>query len=165
MAISREDRVSGYNYQSDSDDELEFERGNSGGGLRKMLEETLKENKKLLEKLEGKEREKSTASLLKDKGLDPAIAELIPADKDPKEWVEKYAHLLGVKDTQAEKPAVEPAIQMASDDDPALVAEREALAAMSNAAESGSPAETNDLLEQMNKISSEAELMKFFNSH
>lgn len=157
--------MSGYNYQSDSDDELEFDRG-SGGGLRKMLEETLKENKRLLEKLEGKEREKSTAALLTDKGLDPAVAELIPADADPKEWVEKYAYLLGAKDrAKAEEQAAEPEIQAAADDDPALVAEREALAAMQDAAESGSPVITNDLLEKMNKIDSESELLKFFNSN
>jgi hypothetical protein len=162
--------VSGYsnNYQSDPDDfENEDRQGNSGGSLRKLLEETLAENKKLREAFEGKERGKSTTALLKDKGLDPAIAELIPADMDPSDWVEKYAHLLGVpKNTPADEPAAEPEIQLADDSDPALIAEREARSRMQNAAEDGSPAVVNsDTLERMSKINSEQELLDFFKTN
>lgn len=163
----REDRVSGFYNQPDPDDFENEVQGNNGGGLRKMLEETLAENKKLLAKLEERERGNSTADLLKGKGLDPAIAELIPADQDPEAWVEKYAHLLGVpKNTPAEEPAAEPEIQLADDSDPALIAEREALAAMQDAAESGSPAVvSSDVLERMSKINTEEELMAFFKSN
>lgn len=166
-AAIREDRVSGYYNQPDPDDFENEAAGNNGGGLRKMLEETLAENKKLLAKLEERERGNTTADLLKGKGLDPAIAELIPADQDPAQWVEKYAHLLGVpQGTPATEPAAEPEIQLADDSDPALIAEREALAAMQDAAESGSPAVINsDALERMSKINSEAELLEFFKTN
>lgn len=158
--------MSGYYNQPDSDDFENEVGGNNGGGLRKMLEETLAENKKLLAKLESKERENSTADVLKGKGLDPAIAELIPADMDPSLWVEKYAHLLGVPaNTPATEPAADPEMQLADDTDPALVAEREALAAMQNAAESGSPAVSSDVMERMNKINSEQDLLEFFRTN
>lgn len=159
--------MSGYNYQSNSDDFNEVERNGSGGNLRKMLEDALAENKKLLNKLNKQEREKSATDLLKDKGLDPAIAELIPDDTEPAAWVEKYAHLLGVKtDAPPLQPVVEPEIVAAVDDDPALVAEREALAAMQDAHESGlPPAVANSLLEKMDKIGSEEQLIAFFNSN
>lgn len=163
--------MSGYNnnYSDDYFDENEDgQRG--GGGLRKMLEETLAENKRLIQKLEERERGTSTAALLKEKGLDPAIAELIPNGEDAKAWVEKYAHLLGVpQNTEDHTPAAAPEVQLADDTDPALIAERQRLAAerqaradMQDAAESGVPAVQQDLLNQMDKITSEEELMKFF---
>lgn len=165
--------MSGY-YNSDSDDDFEYDARNNGGGLRKMLEETLAENKKLLAKLESKERATSTSDLLKEKGLDPAIAELIPADTDAKAWVEKYAHLLGVaKGTPADEPAVEPDVQASDDSDPAVQLEKQrladeqaALADMQSAQEQGLPANlSSDLLERMEKITSEDELLKFFKSN
>jgi hypothetical protein len=172
--LSREVRVSGYN-NNWSDDDFENEgdqRG--GGGLRKLLEETLAENKKLREAFEGKEREKSTAALLKDKGLDPAIAELIPDGTDAAAWVDKYAHLLGVPaNTPDPEPAVEPDVQASDDADPAiqlrkaeLAAEAKALAEIQDAAESGVPASVHDsLVTEMDKIDSEDALMKFFKEH
>lgn len=151
--------MSGYYTQPDPD-EQEF-AGNSGGGLRKMLEETLAENKKLLDKLNERERGKTTADLLKGKGLDPAIAEIIPEGADPSEWVDKYAHLLGVaKNTPDETPAAEPELQLADDTDPALAAERERLAAMNDAQESGTPPVYTDAMERLEKVDSEDELMK-----
>lgn len=151
--------MSGYYNQPDPD-EQEFERGNSGGGLRKQLEEVLAENRKLLEKL-NKRDELSTADLLKGKGLDPAIAEIIPEGTDPSEWVEKYAHLLGVaKNTPDETPAAEPELQLADDTDPALAAERERLAAMNDAQESGTPPVYTDAMERLEKVDSEEELLR-----
>lgn len=162
--------MSGYNNYSD-DYELENEeQSRGGGGLRKMLEEALAENKKLLNKLNEQERGKSTAALLKEKGLDPAIAEIIPEGTEPKEWVEKYAHLLGVPDnTPSDEPAADPELQLSDDSDPALVArqqelanEQAALAAMQDAAEAGYPPEVgNDLMERMNKIDNEADFLQF----
>lgn len=161
--LLREDRVSGYNYQSYSDD---FDgQNNSGGGLRKQLEEALGEIRSLREKLDGDSRKKTVTDLLKDKGIDPAVSELIPSDADPTQWVDKYAHLLGVKPEKHSEvvTGTEPEIQVAPDDDPALVAEREALEAMRGAAESGSQATiSNDLIEGMNKINTEEELISYF---
>lgn len=148
--------MSGYYNQSEPDDEIV---GSSGGGLRKQLEEVLAENKRLLERL-NKQDAKDTASLLKDKGLDPAIAELIPPDTDPAQWVEKYAHLLGVpQNTPDPTPAAEPEAQLADDSDDALVLERQALAAMQDAQESGSSPVFSDAMERLGKVNSEAELM------
>lgn len=155
--------MSGY-YSSDPDD-FEGGQNNSGGGLRKQLEEALGEIRSLRQKLEGDSRKKTVTDLLKDKGLDPAVQELIPSDTDPNEWIEKYAHLLGAQAPEKleEAPVTEPKIQVAPDDDPALVAEREALAAMQGAAESGHQAViSNDLLEGMDKINTEEELISFF---
>lgn len=152
--------MSGYdNNYPDTD----LESGN-GGGLRKQLEELLAQNKKLNERLDERDRGKTVTDLLTGKGIDPAVAELIPQDADPKEWVEKYAHLLGVKTNEPvvdNPPAADLELQLADDSDPALVLEREALAAMQNAQESGLPASvTTDLIERMNKIDNEEEFLK-----
>lgn len=152
--------MSGYNY-SDPDE------GNTGSGLRKQLEEALGEIRSLRAQIDGDKRQDTVSALLKEKGLDPAVAGLIPSDADPAKWLEEKGHLLGVKPKE-EKPQMEgeqpnPVIQMAPDDDPALVAEREALAAIREAAESGSQSPVNaSLLEEMDKINTEEELLKFF---
>lgn len=158
--------MSGFYNQSDSDLESEFEQSNSGGGLRKMLEDALGEIKDLKKQLNSEKREQSTADLLKDKGLDPAIAELIPADMEPTAWLEKYSHLLGVPSAPADEAPAAPEVRMADDSDPAIAAEREALAAMQDAAESGSPAvPTTDALERLNKFEGTVdELEAFFRS-
>lgn len=163
--------MSGYNEWSD-ENEFENERGSQGGGgLRKMLEETLAENKRLIQKLEERDRGKSTAALLKDKGLDPAIAEIIPEGEDAAAWVNKYAHLLGVPaNSEDETPAADPELQLSDDDDPAvqlrraeLAAEQKALADMQDAQEQGLPASVhNDLIDRMEKVQTEEELLKFF---
>lgn len=154
-----------YTNQSDPDDD-NFGGDNSGGGLRKQLEEVLAENKRLTKMLTGN-RERTATDLLKDKGIDPAVLQLAPEGADPVEWVEKYSHLLGAKGTeQGETKIDEPEVEMASDDDPALVAEREALAAMEDAASTGSQATvSSDLIEKMGKIETEEELLSFFRSN
>lgn len=159
--------MSGYNNQSDSFDD--FERQESGGGgLRRQLEETLAELKELKKQM-GAQQAKDTDALLKDKGLDPAVKDLIPEGADPSEWIEKYAHLLGAKGTERQvepAPSDNPEIVAPVDEDPALVAEREALAQIQGAADAGSQSHLmGDVLERMNKIDSEEELMKFFNSN
>jgi len=156
--------VSGYNNQSDSFDD--FERQESGGGgLRKQLEETLAELKELKKQM-GLQQAKDAEALLKDKGLDPAIKELIPEGANASEWVEKYAHLLGAKGTEREvapAPSDVPENAVSPEEDQALVAEREALAQIQGAADAGSPAHlTGDVLERMDKIQTEEELMAFF---
>lgn len=164
--------MSGYNNQSDSFDDNGYgqERQESGGGgLRRQLEEALAELKEFRAR-EAKRDAKETEALLKDKGLDPAVKELIPEGADPSEWIEKYSHLLGAKGTEKDvKPAPSdesPEIVAPVEEDPALVAEREALAQMQGAADSGSQSHlTGDVLERMNKIDSEEELLKFFNSN
>lgn len=163
--------MSGYNNQSDSFDDYERQESGGGGGLRRQLEETLAEVKELRKQLSEKQA-KDTDALLKDKGLDPAIKELIPEGADASEWVEKYAHLLGAKGTERQvetapsDSADDPEIVAPVDDDPALVLEREALAEIHGAADAGSQSHlTGDVLERMEKIDNEDELLKFFGSN
>lgn len=155
--------MSGY-YNSPNPDDLDDDRNNGGGGLRKVLEDVLEENKKLRKLVEGDRREQTVAELLKGVGLDPAVAELIPSEADPVKWLDEKGHLLGIKKQEAaNQSAPESKVQVATDDDPALIAEREALAAMNDAAESGQTATvSNDLIEKMDSFNSEAELLQFF---
>lgn len=163
--------MSGYNNQSDSFDDgygQERQESGGGGGLRKQLEDALAREAALKKQLSERDL-KDADALLKDKGLDPAIKELIPEGANPSEWIDKYAHLLGAKGTEREvksAPSDDPEIVAPVDEDPALVAEREALAQIQGAADAGSQsALMGDVLERMNKIDSEEELMKFFNSN
>lgn len=154
--------MSGYQYnQSDSYGESQ---DGGGGGLRKQLEDALAEIKDLRKELTQEKRADSAEALLKDKGLDPALKDLIPDDMEPAAWVEKYAHLLGTKPaSESGQPGEAPEIVAPADDDPALVAEREALAQIQGAAASGQPTTvTSDVLERMSKIQNEAELLEFF---
>jgi len=162
--------VSGYNNESDSYDDLDRQDGATGGGLRKQLEQALAKIDKLQRDIDGQKQADTAVQVLKDKGLDPAIRELIPEDQDPKEWVEKYAHLLGTKtkasseDSSTDDP--DDVAQVQEDEDPAITLEREALSQIQGAADAGSPAHlTGDVLERMDKISSEDELMAFFQSN
>lgn len=165
--------MSGYNNQSDSFDDNgygnERQEGGNGGGLRRQLEEALADAKALRKQLADRQT-KDAEVLLKDKGLDPAVKELIPEGADPSEWIEKYAHLLGVKSAEKKEeeraPGDNPEIVALADEDPAITAEREALAQIQGAADAGSPAHlTGDVLERMERIDNEDELMKFFGSN
>lgn len=160
--------MSGYNYSSDPDN-IEDERpGGGGSGLRKMLEQVLDENKKLREHIEGKERNKTVTDLLKEKELDPAIAQLIPADADPAEWLKEKAHLFA---TGFERPQMEDRddlndvqVESPSEEDIAvMLEERRALEVMSNAQQSGTPVSvSNDLMDQLNKFQGSAEELEKF---
>lgn len=150
-------------YINDSDD-FENEVNSGGGGLRKQLEEVLAANKKLTDRLEKAEREKTATDLLKESGIDPALAEIIPAGEDPKAWVEKHSALLSNLGT---KPATDEDTQhaaaiAAADEDPALQAEREAQAQMQAAQEAGTPVYSQETLDALDKIDNEADLLKFF---
>lgn len=155
-------------YFNESDTEREEREDNSGAGLRKQLEAALEREKRYLAQLEG-DRTKTATELLKDKGLDPGLIALVNKGEDPVEWVERNSALLGAKTTtQPEETVIDqPEVTMASDDDPALVAEREALAAMQDAQATGSPSATvtNDLIEQMNKVTTEDELLALFKAN
>lgn len=154
--------MSGYYNQPDPDEGQDT----AGGGLRKMLEQVLEENKSLRKLIEGDKRQDVVTETVKGMGLDPAIAELIPADEtDPKKWLEDRAHLFGVKKAESDEgqPGTEPEVRVAPDDDPAVVAERQALEAMQGAAAAGSPSATvsNDLLQGLEKCQTEDELMAY----
>lgn len=151
----------------DNPDHDENVEDNSGGGLRKQLEAALEREKRYLKQLEG-DRTKKATELLQGKGIDPGVIALVPEGDDPVDWVEKNSHLLGAQNTEQDETVIDqPEVTMAPDDDPALVAEREALAAMQDAAGAGSQSSvvTNDLLEGMSKLNSEEELLAFFKAN
>jgi hypothetical protein len=158
--------VSGY-YESDPD---EFERGSGGSGLRKQLEGLLEENKKLREMIEGDKRQETVTTLLKEKGVNPAVSRLIPSDVDPAKWLDENAELFVVQKPaepesgkEENQPGAEPKITEPAEEDPAVAAEREARAAMQDAADSGSLSAdvANDLMAQMQKINDPDELEEF----
>jgi hypothetical protein len=160
VAYEREDRVSGYYEQPDPSDEL----GSGGSGLRKMLEETLAENKRLLARLEGEDRQAAATAALKGAGLNPAVAKLIPADADPQKWVEENRSLFGSAPEQQEEPPAGTVV--APELDAAVLAEQQALEDMQKAQQDGSPSAVvaNDLLEQLNQFDgtkSEQDLLSF----
>lgn len=158
--------MSGYYEQPDPDDVQET----TGSGLRKQLEEALSEIKNLRQNLEGEKRQETVTEAVKGLGLNPAVAELIPADEaDPKAWLEQRAGLFGVQ-VPDEREAAETQVLAPADDDPALVAEREAVEAMQAAEAAGGPSATvaNDLiekLEQFDGTKTEADLLAFLKSN
>lgn len=153
--------MSGYYNQPDSDDD-QFVADNTGKGLRAQFEKLLKEHNELKATVQ----KTSAAEVLKGKGIDPALADLIPPDTTPEAWAEKYGPLLGVRppveqeDPSDEQPEI---VQQApEDEDPAVRAEREAVEAMQGAQQDGSPSVvTKDAIERMSKINSEEEFMRF----
>lgn len=157
--------MSGYSNNQSNPYEDEEPQGDTGKGLRAQLEQVLAELAELK-----KASKPKAADVLKDNGLDPALEAIIPTDEDPKEWVEKYAHLLGVKPKeQSEEKKVEEEpleVFMQEDEDPALTLEREAIESMHGAQQAGSPSIVqSDVLEKMNAINSEEELLKFFQNN
>lgn len=154
--------MSGYSNQFDSENG-EFE-DNTGKGLRKQLETALEE----IAKLKTAQQKTSATDVLKNAGIDPALADLVPKDTDPAEWVAQYGPLLGARPKTLEEdpaPAAEH-VEVPAQEDPAVTAEREARAAMEGASTDGSASVYSaDVLDRMNKIDSEEELMKFFNSN
>lgn len=151
--------MSGYDYSDVLNDE--FEDRQTGGGLRKLLEDALAENKKLSGRLDQLERKGSTETMLKEKGIDPAVAGMIPADADPEEWLSKFGHLVGGNKLDKENAQVaEPEVQVAPDPD--VEAEQAARARMEQGAGTGSASVQNqDPLAQLNSIQTEAEMLAF----
>lgn len=127
--------MSGYYNESDSYD-LDGGQDNSGGGLRKQFEAALEELKALRAEVSGGRREETVTGLLQDKGLDPAVASIIPGDADPKAWLEANGHLF-VGAAKVTDPDPEPAAQAAADTDPAVLAEQQAQQQMAEAESAG----------------------------
>lgn len=151
--------MSGYDY-SDVLDGDGFEDRQTGGGLRKQLEQVLEQNKKLIERLEKQDRKDSTESLLKEKGLNPEVAGMIPDGQDPAEWLQKYGHLVGGNRLDKDTPADLPETQVAPDPD--LVAEQEAQARMQQSGGAGSHVvQDQDPIAKLNSFQTEAELLAF----
>lgn len=150
--------MSGYN--DDYSDVLDgdgFQDRQSGSGLRKQLETVLEQNKKLIERLEQADRKSGTETLLKEKGIDPAVAELIPDGANAGEWLDKHGHLFSARLDQANTDTA-PDVEVAPDHD----AERDALARMDQSSSAGSQVvQQQDPLAQLAAIDNEADMLAF----
>lgn len=157
--------MSGYdNYSEVFDGDHREEQ--TGGALRKQLEETLAANKKLEDRLNMLERKETVTGLFKEKGIDPAAAALVPADADPQKWLEQNAQFLrsveGVPANQEKQAAPE---EKQAKPDPELEAERQQLEGLEEAGESGIPSTaTSDQITKLQSFDNEADLMAFINS-
>lgn len=149
--------MSGYNYSNLDPYEDEQE---TGSGLRKMLEDALKREKELVSRLDRLERQAPVQALLKEKGIDPKVAEIMPQDVDPSEWLDKYASLFGKPLDQAEVTDP-PEVVVAPD----LLAEQQAQAQMQPSGDAaGNTTQQQDPIQKLKSFTTEAEMLTFLNS-
>jgi hypothetical protein len=165
VALKGDTRVSGYDNYSEVFDGDGHEQ-QTGGALRRQLEETLAANKRLEERLTQLERKETVGGLFKEKGIDPAAVALVPADADPQKWLEQNAQFLrtveGVPANQEKQTAPE---EKQTPPDPQLEAERQQLEGMEEAGNSGIPSTaTADQITKLQSFDNEADLMAFINS-
>jgi len=90
----------------------------------KALRDALKKQKEARTALEKeladlrKEKRTSTIeSVVKEKGLDPKVAEIIPADADPAEWLEQYGDVFGAKPAEQKQATQEQGTQQQAQTD------------------------------------------------
>lgn len=173
----REVRVSGYFNQYDHPeafdaDELEAQRNQGGGGLRKQLEDALASNKELIQRLDNLEKQnkaKSTEELLREKNIDPAISAMIPDGTDPAQWIETYGKFLAPKVTEESREGTQEQGEVAPpvvEFDPALEEERQAMETLHTyGPDSGLPfTASQDQIEKLKSFETEAELLAYIRS-
>lgn len=157
--------MSGYdNYSEIFDGDGHEEQ--SGGGLRKQLEEALSVNRKLTERLDRLEQKAPMEALFKEKGIDPAAVALVPAGAKPEEWLEQNARFLkgfeapGTDQQQQAAPEVQQ-----HQEDPDLEAERRQIEDLEEAGETGIPSTaTADQLQKLQSFDTEEELLAYIRS-
>ena len=157
--------MSGYDNYSEVFDGDGLEQ-QTGGALRKQLEEALGEIRSLRSELTKSKREETVTGLFKEKGIDPAAASLVPADADPQKWLEQNAQFLrtveGVPANQEKQAA--PEVEQAKPD-PKLEAERQQLQGLEEAGETGIPSTaTADQISKLQSFDNEADLMAYIQS-
>jgi hypothetical protein len=138
--------VSGY-YNEYSDDLDGNGRQGEGGALRKMLEEALGEIRELkteLGKVQTESKAKSVSKLLESKGLNPAVAQIIPEGANVDEWLEQHGSLFKTTDARLDEDESGELPPAQDEPDPDLLAEQEAWEA-SHGVSSGTPSNTSSL--------------------
>lgn len=141
-------------------------------GWKSLRSAYAKQNARLKE-LETKETQRERAeqigSTLKEKGLDPAMAAIIPADANPTEWIDTYGHFLNTGAATPQVPATPPTPQapvVVDNQDPAVNAEidAEAIAAaqMQAAEQTGyaTPEVINAQMQELTKVKTEDDLIR-----
>lgn len=147
------------NYYSNDPDFDEFGQQETGSGLRKQLEDALKELRELRGELKAEKQGKAVDALLKEKGLDPKVKDLIPQDANPSEWLSTYGALFGTHlDAGNEEPGqAQPPAPPADH-----VAEAQAQQQMSPSGDAGGNTTTQqDPLQQLAAIKTEEEFLTF----
>ena len=156
--------MSEYDYSDLLEDEPQGQQ--NGGKLRKMLEDQLSANKKLTERLDRLESVGATATLLKEKGIDPAVIDIIPSEVDPKEWLEKYAGLFGVTKEveEVDDAAPEGSANQGGEVDAELDAERAAMETLVGP-DTGIPSNASaDQIAKLKSFKTEEELLSYIQS-
>lgn len=152
--------MSGYDYSDILDDDGRQE-ASPGGALRRQLEETLAANKKLTERLDALERKANLEPMLKEKGIDPAVAQIMPKDANPDEWLTQFGHLFrSAKGETLDAPSA--AQQPNQNPTPEELAEQQALQQMQGVVPTGdSVLATQDPIEKLKGFTNEADLIAF----
>ncbi len=148
------------NYYSNDPDEFEFGQQETGSGLRKQLEEALGEIRSLRSELTEKARGESVDALLKEKGIDPAVKDIMPKDVNPAEWLDKYAPLFGKRLDENDGQNPTPEVVVAPD----MQAEQNAQVVMQpgNDATGGTTTQ-QDPYQQLAALKTEEEFLNFLN--
>lgn len=120
--------MSGY-YNEYSDDLGHNGGQGEGGTLRKMLEEALGEIRELkteLGKVQTESKAQGVSKLLESKGLNPAVAQIIPEGADPAEWIEQHGSLFATTGSNLDEDESGELPPAQDEMDPDLLAEQEA---------------------------------------
>lgn len=154
--------MSGYYNDSYSDLDGAGRQEETGSGLRAMLEEALGEIKNLrgeLEKVQSGQRQHSVTELLESKGINPAVAQIIPEGADPTEWLNEFGHLVGAKLDEDESGE----LQTPEEPDPDLLAEQEAWEAANGLSRqsSGTTTSVSDPFAKLESFQSAEEMIAF----
>lgn len=147
-----------------------LEEGSEGWkSLRNAYAKQANELKALKTEKTQRERAEQIGSTLKEKGLDPAMAAIIPADANPTEWIDTYGHFLNTGAALPQVPATPPTPQapvVVDNQDPAVNAEidAEAIAAaqMQAAEQTGyaTPEVINAQMQELTKVKTEDDLIR-----
>lgn len=155
----RENTAVSGNYYSNDPDEYEFGQQETGSGLRKQLEEALGEIRSLRQELTDAKRGETVDALLKEKGIDPAVKDIMPKDANPAEWLDKYAPLFG-KRLDASEVIDPPEVVVAPD----LQAEQNAQTLMQPGSDAaGGTTTQQDPFQQLAALKNEEEFLNFLN--
>lgn len=148
------------NYYSNDPDEFEFGQQETGSGLRKQLEEALGEIRSLRAELTDAKRGETVDALLKEKGIDPAVKDLMPKDVNPTEWLDKYAPLFGKRLDESNEAGNPPEVVVAPD----LQAEQNAQQLMQPGSDAaGGTTTQQDPFQQLAALKNEEEFLTFLN--
>jgi hypothetical protein len=147
-----------------NEDEDDYGNDRGGNDLVKQLRQQIKEQSRQIRELstentglKGSVRQRTVEDVLREKGLPPKVAGLIPQDIDPSseavsEWVNNYADVFGF--------SVQPSAEQAES-----TPEASAMQRMSRVESDGSPATGTDALQQkLASAQNQAELMALLQS-